>query len=353
MTASRLHTVAASFTFVFASLALAQGAPQPSMPLVPAGEGAPAAKPKAQQGSDRARKNIYDEHADAKKQIAEALARAKKENRRVLIQWGANWCGWCHKLHELCASDADIKRELLYEYDVVLVDIGEGTQRINTDLIEKYGVDMGKGVPYLTVLDADGKLVVNQDTGSLEEGGDHHDPAKVLAFLKQNQAEPLTAESVLSDGLQRAKEENKLAFVHFGAPWCGWCHRLEDWMARPDVNAILSKDFVDVKIDVDRMVGGPEIFKRYNPKPGGIPWFAFVDPSDGKAREVSEGENGNIGFPAAEQEIARFADMLRATHRRITDSEIQTLVKSLQPPAKPVANPPAEAAPKPAATPGT
>ena len=30
----------------------------------------------------------------------------------------------------------------------------------------------------------DGKALVTQDTGKLEEG-DHHDPAKVLAFLNQ------------------------------------------------------------------------------------------------------------------------------------------------------------------------
>ena len=34
------------------------------------------------------------------------------------------------------------------------------------------------------VLDAEGNQLTTQDSGKLEEG-DHHDPAKVLAFLKQ------------------------------------------------------------------------------------------------------------------------------------------------------------------------
>ncbi|MFG0260298.1 MAG: hypothetical protein ACF8LK_08090, partial [Phycisphaerales bacterium JB041] len=41
---------------------------------------------------------LYDVNADASEQIAAALAKAKQENRRVLIQWGGNWCGWCIQL---------------------------------------------------------------------------------------------------------------------------------------------------------------------------------------------------------------------------------------------------------------
>ncbi len=58
-------------------------------------------------------KPIYDEQADATKQIADAVAKAKKENRRVLIQWGANWCSWCRVLHNTFQTDAQVKRKLL------------------------------------------------------------------------------------------------------------------------------------------------------------------------------------------------------------------------------------------------
>ena len=45
-----------------------------------------------------------------------------------------------------------------------------------------YKVDPKAGVPYLVVLDGDGKVLCNQETSSLEEG-DHHDVKKVQAFL--------------------------------------------------------------------------------------------------------------------------------------------------------------------------
>jgi len=56
----------------------------------------------------------------------------------------------------------------------------------NLDLAASWGADPKKGVPLLVVLDGNGKAVKVQETGSLE-AGKGHDPAKVLAFLKENE----------------------------------------------------------------------------------------------------------------------------------------------------------------------
>jgi thiol:disulfide interchange protein len=124
---------------------------------------------------------IYDEHADAAKQIPEALALANKENKLVLLQFGANWCGWCHKLHQLCQSDEGISAKLKEAYVVVLVDVNQGH---NDATNQKYGNPSRFGLPVIVILDASGKVLVTQDTGKLE-AGDHHDPKKLLAFLTE------------------------------------------------------------------------------------------------------------------------------------------------------------------------
>ena len=124
---------------------------------------------------------IYDENANGAKQIADALAVAKKENKRVLLQFGANWCGWCHKLHKLCQTDAEIAATLKESFVVVLVDVNKGH---NGDINKKYGNPAGLGLPAIVILDADGRALTIQDSGKLEEG-DHHDPKKVLAFLNE------------------------------------------------------------------------------------------------------------------------------------------------------------------------
>jgi thiol:disulfide interchange protein len=122
---------------------------------------------------------IYDESADGSKQIADALALAGKDGKRVLLQFGANWCGWCHKLHSLCETDKDIAARLKSDFVVVLIDVNKGH---NSQVDAKYGHPTKFGLPVLVVLDADGRQLTTKDSGELEEGN-HHSPVKVLAFL--------------------------------------------------------------------------------------------------------------------------------------------------------------------------
>ncbi len=295
---------------------------------------APAAVPAATAKVD---KPIYDEAADANAEIAAALARAKRNNTRVLVQWGANWCGWCKWLHKTCKDDTNIALELRNEYEVVLVDIGRMDK--HSELTAKYGADLKKnGVPFLTVLAADGSVIVNQETASLEKPAGvepkGHDVVKLLAFLTANQAPAINASDALAASIKMASAEDKLVFLHFGAPWCGWCHRLENWMANPEVAAILSKAFVDVKIDTDRMIGGQELLDAHSKgKSGGIPWCEMLD-SKGVALVNSNGPGGNIGFPAAPEEIAWFVEMLKKSGAKLSADDIALLAASLTPPPK-------------------
>lgn len=92
-----------------------------------------------------------------------------------------------------------------------------GDTKANEPLREKYGAEIS-GYPYLTVLDATGKVVTHQETGSLEDGP-NHDPAKVFAFLEKHQAAPQDAGEVLAAAQKRAELEQKRLFVAFEAPW--------------------------------------------------------------------------------------------------------------------------------------
>lgn len=296
-------------------------------------DAAPADKPTV----NAAKPALYDVDAEATEQIAAALAKAKKENRRVLIQWGGNWCGWCIQLHDHMKADRDLRRKLLYEYDVVHIDIGRFDK--NIDLAGKLGADIkGNGVPFLTVLDADGTPIANQETGSLEAPDNpdaSHNSAKLMSFLTEHQAEYRSASAILDEGLVLAREEDKLVFLHFGAPWCSWCHRLEAFLAREDIIEVLGDHFVDVKIDTDRTIGGGDMLNSMRESQrGGIPWFAFLD-SKGEIITHSSASGQNIGYPAAPQEADAFLEMLRAAKLDLTETQFEflktELVNSLKP----------------------
>jgi thioredoxin-related protein len=125
--------------------------------------------------------NIYDESANGDNQVADAVAIAKKEQKRILLKFGANWCAWCHRLHKLFESDKPVSEELRADYVIALIDVNKGH---NKDLVVKYGAQAGYGIPFLVVLDSDGTHLITKHCEDFEQG-DHHNPQKVLAFLKE------------------------------------------------------------------------------------------------------------------------------------------------------------------------
>ncbi len=110
-------------------------------------------------------KEIYNESADARAEIKEALAKATAEHKRVIVVFGANWCSDCHVLDK-AFHGSDLAPLLAANYEVVHVDIGKGEK--NQDLMAKYEVPMKRGIPGLAVLDADGKLLYSQKNGEFE-----------------------------------------------------------------------------------------------------------------------------------------------------------------------------------------
>jgi len=131
--------------------------------------------------SAKKEKEIYNESADARAEIKEALAKATAEHKRVIVVFGANWCYDCHVLDKAFHS-SDLAPILAANYEVVHVDIGKGEK--NQDLMTKYEVPMKRGIPGLAVLDSDGKLVYSQKNGEFENARALA-PGDFLAFLNK------------------------------------------------------------------------------------------------------------------------------------------------------------------------
>lgn len=126
-------------------------------------------------------RNLYSDTADAHQEIHDALAQAAREHKRVLLDFGGNWCGDCKVLDIYFHREPNAD---LLAKNFVLVDINVGRYDKNLDLAQKYDIPLQKGVPALAVLDAHGHLVYSQRQGEFEAMG-RMDPNSVTEFLER------------------------------------------------------------------------------------------------------------------------------------------------------------------------
>jgi thiol:disulfide interchange protein len=111
------------------------------------------------------KKHLYSETANPTSDIAAALKQARAENKRVILDFGGDWCGDCQVL-DIYMHQSPNAELLAKHFIVVHVDIGHMDH--NVAVAEKYSVPINKGVPALAVLDAHGKLLYSQKTGEFE-----------------------------------------------------------------------------------------------------------------------------------------------------------------------------------------
>jgi thiol:disulfide interchange protein len=135
----------------------------------------------AQMAPPFVKKHLYDSTANPKADIAAALKKAKAEKKRVILDFGGDWCGDCQVLDIYMHQNPNT--ELLDKHFVVVhVDIGRMDH--NVEVAEKYKVPINKGVPALAVLDADGKLLYSQENKEFENMRDMKS-SDVTAFLNR------------------------------------------------------------------------------------------------------------------------------------------------------------------------
>jgi thioredoxin 1 len=133
----------------------------------------------AQDSTTAVERNIYPDGAQAPIDLTNALSQAARENKRVLIDFGGNWCADCIVLDIYLHDPSNLS---LLQAGYVLVHVNIGRYDENRNLAAKYGIPLEKGVPALAVLDAGGQVLYSQRNGEFE-AMHTMDPASVNRFL--------------------------------------------------------------------------------------------------------------------------------------------------------------------------
>lgn len=106
----------------------------------------------------------YTDNADAGLAVSQAFTRAKMSGKRVLVEFGGNWCPDCRILAGVMRLP-EVQSFVANHYETVTVDVGFFNR--NLDLVSKFGIAKLRGVPTVVIADADGRTINITNTADL------------------------------------------------------------------------------------------------------------------------------------------------------------------------------------------
>jgi thiol:disulfide interchange protein len=126
-------------------------------------------------------RDIYPDPSQARANLAAALTTAGQTHKRVILDFGGNWCGDCQVLDIYFHNAENLP---ILQSNFVLVHVNIGHMDENLDIAARYQVPLDKGVPALAVLSEKGTLLYSQKGGEFEAMR-RMDPSSVTTFLVQ------------------------------------------------------------------------------------------------------------------------------------------------------------------------
>lgn len=249
--------------------------------------------------------------------FAQALAKAKKENKKLMVDCYTLWCGPCRHMAKNVFPDENLGKYMNANFVCIQLDMehGEGPELNKTFNVEAY--------PTFIFFDAEGKEMnrfegmcmqnefqkrcerilkgeapivkedsetAKRDNRQVAEKDTIIDEGKGVNFIKGS-------EMCLADVLAQAKRENKRVLVDFWATWCHACMQMNKTTFRDTrIGNLMNYTFVNYAVDVDNDPDGKSLVEKYNIK--AFPTYLILNP-DGTEYNRVVGSNPVEGFAKA------------------------------------------------------
>lgn len=127
-----------------------------------------------------AQREKFDPTRNAAEDLQNAIATAQKENKRIILDVGGEWCIWCRIMDFYLIENKDVAK--IRDENFVWLKINMSPENENTEFLSKY--PRISGYPHLFVLEKDATLLHSQDTAVLEEK-DSYNKEKFTDFLNK------------------------------------------------------------------------------------------------------------------------------------------------------------------------
>ena len=124
-------------------------------------------------------KKKYPAIEAAAQDVQVALDEAQRTHKRVILNFGADWCPDCWLLHYYFDESPNAE---LVEKHFILVNVNVGLKDVNLEIARRYGIP-GTSVPALAVVEGDGTVVYAQ--GDEISTMRNLEPSAVTEFLNK------------------------------------------------------------------------------------------------------------------------------------------------------------------------
>lgn len=247
--------------------------------------------------------------------FAQALAKAKKENKKLMVDCYTLWCGPCRFMATNVFPNDTLGAYMNEHFVCMKLDMehGEGPERNKTFNVKAY--------PTFIFFDADGKEMSRFEGMAMQDDFQKRcerilkgeAPISKEDIQKEKQQRVAEKDTIIDEGkgvnfikgsevrfadvLAQAKRENKRVLVDFWATWCHACMQMNKTSFRDTrVGNMMNYSFVNYAVDVDHDADAKELVEKFNIK--AFPTYLILNP-DGTEYNRIIGSNTVEGFAKA------------------------------------------------------